>query len=39
MLRRRDVANRFEQPAVIEPIDLFEVSVLDLFEICQGPRR
>jgi hypothetical protein len=35
-LRRRDVANRFEQPTVVEPIDPFEGGILDLVEITPG---
>src|SRR5262245_47276691 len=35
-LRWRNVANRFEQPAVVEPIDPFERRVLDIVEI--SPR-
>src|SRR5262245_51078562 len=35
-LRRRNVANRFEQPTVVEPIDPFESGVLDIVEF--SPR-
>ena len=35
-LRRRNVANRFEQPTVVEPIDPFESRVLDPFQITPG---
>jgi len=34
--RRRNVANRFEQPAVIEPIDQIECGVLDIVELTPG---
>ena len=35
-LRRRNVANWFEQPAVIEPIDPIECGVLDIVELTPG---
>ena len=35
-LRRRNVANRFEQPAVIEPIDPIECGVLHVVEFSPG---
>ncbi len=35
-LRRRNVADRFKQPTVVEPIDPFEGGVLDLVEITPG---
>ena len=35
-LRRRNVANRFEQPAVIEPIDPIECGVLDIVKLTPG---
>ena len=35
-LRRRHVTNRFEQPAVIKPIDPIERGVLDIVEMTPG---
>jgi hypothetical protein len=35
-LRRRHVANRFQQPAVVEPIDPVECGVLDIVEMSPG---
>jgi hypothetical protein len=36
---RREVPDRFEEAAVVEPVDPFEGGELDRFEAAQGPRR
>ena len=38
-LCRRDVSDRLEQPAVVEPVDPFERRELDLLKIAPRSRR
>ena len=35
-LGRRDISDRFEQPAIVEPIDPFQGGELDGFEVSPG---
>jgi len=37
VFRWRQVADRFEQPAVVEPVDPFEHRVLDGIDVAPGP--